>query len=120
VSKQPSLVKLLAVLAVLVVAGVAILAATKERQARSTSLQAHDMLAAVIDAEETLTDEQVHQRLGRGPDQIARPARHRMVEQYRWSGSYDSHTVYVYYMTGAANLLTAVSLNQTLPDWERE
>jgi hypothetical protein len=118
IGKKTSLVKLGAVLAVAAIAGLAILVATKESRARSASQQAHDVLASVIDAGDTLTDEQVHGRLGRLPNRKWRPAKHRLVEEYRWSGSSGSHTVYVYYTTGAARLLTAVSLNQMLPDWE--
>jgi hypothetical protein len=91
---------------------------TSEQRARSASQEAHESLAKVIEEGGTLTHEQVHERLGRDPDESRQPARHRLVEEYRWEGGLETHTVYVYYTTAAAKLLTAVSINQQIAEME--
>ena len=91
-----------------------------EQSARSASQSAHSTLEQIIMAGGAMpTDQEVHEKLGREPDITRIPAKHRLVEEYRWSGSYSTYTVYVYYMTAATKLLTAVSLNTTMSDLER-
>ena len=48
----------------------ALVLARQEQQARAASEGAHQLLDQVIAAGETLTDEQVHERLGRSPDKV--------------------------------------------------
>ena len=90
----------------------------KEQSATASSQQVEQALGAIIDAGESLTAEEVHERIGCEPQVTRIPGKHRFVEEYRWNGPMRAHTVYAYYKTGAAKLLEAVSLNQTLPDWE--
>ena len=97
----------------------ALVLARQEQQARAASEGAHQLLDQVIAAGETLTDEQVHERLGRSPDEVRRLGAHRLAEEYRWSGNFGSYTVYVYYVSAAAKLMTAVSINQEHPDWKQ-
>ena len=110
-------VKLFVALAVCVFLAVAIVLAREEQRARTASEEAHRLLDQVIANGETLTDQQVHERLGRGPDQVRQLGAHRLAEEYRWSGNFDTYTVHAYYSTAAAKLLTAVSINQEHPDW---
>ncbi len=104
---------------VCVAAVAAILLSIQEQQIRLASEAAHEKLEEVIASGGTLTDAEVHQRLGRDPDEVRRPAKHRLVEEYHWSGNFRTYTVYAYYSTAAAKLLTAVSINQAMPDWEQ-
>ena len=112
--------KLVLGVVVCVVAVVAIVLSIQEQQIRMTSEAAHATLEQALANEESVTDAEVHQRLGREPSVVRVPAKHRLVEEYHWAGNFRTYTVYVYYTTAATKLLTAVSMNEPMPEWERE
>lgn len=102
----------------LVLVGVSFVLMTREQEAREASVAARDALVSFIDSEEPTTADQVHEKLARQPHVARNPGKHRLVEEYKWSGPMSTHTVYAYYSTGATQLLEAVALNQKLEDWE--
>ena len=105
------------VLAALV--GAAFLFMTQEKSARAASEQAMATLGDVVDSsDDPYEPEKVREVLGREPNESRSPSKNRLVEEYVWKGPFSSHTVYVYYSGATIKVLEAVSLNQTLQDWE--
>ncbi len=104
------------VLAALVVLSFVLM--SQEQTVRDESIAVQNKLIEAIDAGKPITDEEVHELVGRMPHETRQPGKHRLVEEYHWKGPMSSHTVYAYYTTAAAKLLEASSLNQKLDDWE--
>ena len=102
------------VLAALV--GAAFLWMSQEQQARQAAQGIYDALEAALD--DSLTDADVHDRLGRQPNVIREPFRKRLVEEYTFKGPFQEHTVYAYYSVAAAKILEAVTINQISETWE--
>ena len=99
--------------------GAAFLFMMQEQKARAACEDVNAKLAELIEAGESLTPEEVHEKIGRTPHVSRIPGKHRFVEEYRWAGPLSSHTVYAYYETAATKLLEAVSMNQKMPEWEK-
>lgn len=114
--QRTGIVKVIVIVVLAVLLGVAFMLMTREQEARSAAQTAIDMLTENIDR--GLTPEQVHEKLGRKPHETRIPGEHRYVEEFHWKGPMGKHTVYAYYTTGATKLLEAVSMNQTLEKWE--
>ena len=91
---------------------------SKEVAARSASQDAFDLLTSRLDLMEGMTPEEVQSAIGLTPVATRTPAKHKLVEEYQWTGPFDNYTLYVYYRTAATQLMEAVSLNKKLPDWE--
>ena len=104
------------VLAALV--GAAFLWMSQEQEARAATQEIYDSLEAALD--ESLTMEDVHQRLGREPNVTREPFKKRIVEEYTYKGPLQKHTVYAYYSVAATKLLVAVTINQKSEKWETD
>ena len=65
------------------------------------------------------SDEKVHEILGLTPTKTRTPGPNIYVEEYSKGGPLKNYTTYAYYRTGAVKLLEAVSVNQTIPEWEK-
>ena len=104
------------VLAALV--GAAFLWMSQEQEARAATQEIYDSLEAALD--ESLTMEDVHQRLGREPNVTREPFKKRIVEEYTYKGPLQEHTVYAYYSVAATKLLVAVTINQKSEKWETD
>lgn len=90
----------------------------KESGARSHAQNVADTLNAELN--NGPTDEEVHEILGLTPTATRTPGHRKYVEEYTVQGMLNTFTVYAYYRTGAAKLLEAVSVNETIPEWEQE
>lgn len=115
---RSGIAKVVIIVILLVLVGVSFVLMTREQEAREASIAARDALVSFIDSEVPTTADQVQEELGRPPHVSRNPGKHRLVEEYKWSGPMSTHTVYAYYTTGATQLLEAVALNQQLDDWE--
>jgi hypothetical protein len=92
----------------------------QEQNARTASMEAHNTLVDLLDSGETLTPDVVQEKVGRAPVVTRTPGKHKLVEEYTWSGPMSEHRVYAYYKTAATQLLEAVSINQEVPEWETD
>ena len=92
---------------------------SKEVAARSASQDAFDLLTTRLDTMEGMTPEEVQAVIGLSPEATRTPAKHKLVEEYKWAGPFGTYTLYVYYRTAATQLMEAVSLNERLADWEK-
>ena len=110
------IVKVIVIVVLAVLLGVAFMLMQREQEARAAAQTAMDSVIEVLD--NGLTPEEVREKLGRKPHVTREPGKHRFVEEYQWKGPMGQHTVYAYYTTGATKLLEAVSLNQKLEKWE--
>ena len=116
--KKSGIVKVIVIVALAALVGAAFLFMTQEQSARNGTQEIYDSLSRAVD--DHLTNEEVHKRLGRGPNQTRTPSKHRLVEEYTLKGPFESHTVYAYYTVAATKILEAASLDQKLESWETE
>lgn len=114
--RRSGIVKVIVIVVLAILVGVAFMLMTQEQEARSAAEKAQSTLFDEIDS--GLTPEQVHEKLGREPHETRIPGKNRFVEEYHWKGPMGKHTVYAYYTTGAAKYLEAVSINEKMEDWE--
>ena len=98
---------------------VAVILYNQEQRVRHAAENLHQALGELIVAGKPVTDLQVHEHLGREPDESRRLKEHRWVERYDFPGNFSTYTVYAYYTTAATKLLTATSINQEHPDWKQ-
>ena len=113
-----AIVKAIIAVILAAMAGAAFLWMSQEQQARASAQTIYDSLADAV--EEQLTVDQIHERLGRLPNDSRTPFKNRLVEEYTYQGPFDSHTVYAYYSVAATKILEAVSIDQKLTEWEQE
>lgn len=106
------------VVVVLIIVGVFLVLRNQEIGVRAQSQSVYEQLTESLDGTDALTPDQVQQIAGHAPVDTRVPGNHRMVEEYHWSGPFDTYKVFAYYQTGSTKLLEAASLNQTLADWE--
>ena len=90
----------------------------KESAAKSEAQSIADTLSAEIN--NGPTEVEVHELLGLTPTATRKPGHKKYVEEYTNQGMLKTYTVYAYYRTGAAKFLEAVSVNETIPEWETE
>lgn len=114
--RRTGIVKVIVIVVLAILVGVAFMLMTQEQEARSAAESAHAVLVEEIDS--GLTPEEVHEKLGRDPHETRIPGKNRFVEEYYWSGPMSEHTVYAYYSTGAAKYLEAASINEKMDNWE--
>ena len=115
-NRRNGIVKVIVIVVLAVLLGVAFMLMKREQEARSAADTAMETMNEILDA--GLTPEEVHEKVGREPHVTREPGKHRFVEEYRWKGPMGQHTIYAYYTTGATKLLEAVSMNQKLDKWE--
>ena len=106
--KQPQRSSLLRIM-LLVVLAVLCVCLVFDRSARGKADEAYRALDEVLISGKTLTDEEVHELIGREPDHSSQREDRMLKEEYVWSAGFRKHTVYVFYQSAAANLLHSVS-----------